>query len=137
MVSEETYKPKVVLALIEKDRKFLLIRRKVKLLKLEWGFPGGVTKKRETEGDGVVREAKEEIGLDVKVIKKLLERKHPDTFVQVVYFHCEPEDNTKPKIGETYEISEVAWVPAGEVLDKFTSDVDPEIQKFISSFSSS
>lgn len=135
-MQETKFKPKVVLALIEKDGKFLLIRRKVKVLKLEWAFPGGVTKRDESEKEGVVREAKEEVDLEVKVIKKLLERKHPDTFVQVAYFHCEPANNNRPTIKETYEISEVAWVPASEVFDKFTSDVDPKIQKFISSFSS-
>jgi hypothetical protein len=35
------------------------------------------------------------------------------------------------RIGEDYEIAEVAWVEAKEVLNKFTSDVDPLIQKFI------
>jgi len=127
----ETFKPKVVLALIEKSGKFLLIRRKVKLLKLEWAFPGGVTHEGETDEEAVTREAKEEVGIDVKPVKKLLERKHPDTFVQVAYFHCTPKGNQNPEIGEAYEISEVAWVPAKEVLEKFTSDVDPIIQKFI------
>ena len=130
-MTENTFKPKVVLALIEKSGKFLLIRRKVKLLKLEWAFPGGVTHEGETDEEAVTREAKEEVGIDVKPVKKLLERKHPDTFVQVVYFHCKPSGNQIPKIGEAYEIAEVAWVPAKEVLEKFTSDVDPKIQKFI------
>lgn len=103
------------------------------MFKLEWAFPGGVTEDQETEEEAMVREAREEVGVDVKVIRKLLERKHPNTLVQVAYFYCEPKNNKKPAIGEKYEISEVAWVPAGEVLDKFTSDVAPEIQKFIHS----
>lgn len=133
---ELEFRPKVVLALIENDGKFLLIRRKIRLGKLEWAFPGGVTLEGETEEESVARETKEEVNLDVKVIKKLLERKHPDTYVQVAYFHCEPTSNKSPVIGEDYEISEAEWVDAIEVLKRFTSDVDPEIQKFISSFSS-
>ncbi|MCJ7805290.1 NUDIX hydrolase [Patescibacteria group bacterium] len=128
---KRVFKPKVVLALIVKDGKFLLIRRKVRLLKLEWAFPGGVIEDDETDEQAVIREAKEEVGLDVKVVKKLLERKHPDTFVEVAYFDCTPKANQTPKNGETYEIAEIAWVPAGEVLNKFTSDVAPEIRKFI------
>ncbi len=130
-MAEKIFKPKVVLALIVKDGKFLLIRRKVRLLKLEWAFPGGVTHEGEKEKEAVVREAKEEVGIDVKVKKKLLERKHPDTFVQVAYFHCVPRKNTIAKIGEAYEIAGISWVPAGEVVEKFTSDVHPKIQKFI------
>jgi len=132
-VAEETFTPKVVLALVVKDGKFLLIRRKLPMFKLEWAFPGGVTEAQETEEEAVVREAKEEVGVDIKVIRKLLERKHPNTLVQVAYFYCVLKGNQKPLIGEGYEISEIAWVPASEVLDKFTSDVAPEIQKFIHS----
>ncbi|MFZ5932509.1 MAG: NUDIX hydrolase [Patescibacteria group bacterium] len=128
---EKAFIPKVVLALIIKNGKFLLIKRKVKLFRLEWAFPGGITHRGETEGEAVIREAKEEVGLDVKVVKKIFERKHPDTLVQVAYFHCLPISGKKPEIGEKYEISEVKWVEAGEVLERFTSDVAPEIQKFI------
>jgi ADP-ribose pyrophosphatase YjhB (NUDIX family) len=130
-VAEETFTPKVVLALIVKKGKFLLIRRKLPAFKVNWAFPGGVTEENEAEGKAVVREAKEEVGIDVKVVKKLLERKHPNTLVRIAYFHCIPASDKKPEIGEKYEIAEVEWVPSGEVLDRFTSDVAPEIQKFI------
>lgn len=128
---EESFKPKVVLGLIPKDGKFLLIRRKVRLLKLEWAFPGGVIHEGETDEEAVIREVKEEVGIDVRVKKKLLERKHPDTFIQVAYFHCFPEGKVNPKIREPHEIAEIAWVKPDEVLEKFTSDVHPTIKKFI------
>lgn len=127
----EIFNPKVVLALIVRDGKFLLIERKVSMLGLHWAFPGGVNHEGETDEEAVIREAKEEVGLEVKVVKKLLERKHPNTLVQVAYFHCTPSKNPKPRIGETYEISAVEWVLADEVLKRFTSDVAPEIKKFI------
>lgn len=128
-------KPKVVLAMIVQDGKFLLIRRKVRLLKLEWAFPGGVIEDAETDEAAVIREAREEVGLKVEVKRKVLERKHPDTLVTVAYFHCVLKGKQIPKIGEPYEISEIAWVPATEVLIKFTSDVAPEIRNFVLSFS--
>lgn len=131
MPEREEFKPKVVLALIVKDGKFLLINRKIPHLKLTWAFPGGVNHEGESEEEAVVREAKEEVGLDVKVDKKLLERKHPNTLVQIAYFHCIPKKNQKPEIGEDYEIAEVEWVPAKEVFEKFTSDIHPLIEKFI------
>jgi 8-oxo-dGTP diphosphatase len=129
---ETTFHPrKVVLALISDKGKFLLIRRKTPSFKVEWAFPGGIVEGDETEEQAVVREAKEEVCLDVKVVKKLLERKHPNTLVQIVYFHCKPVGRLEASIGEDYEIAEVAWVEAPEVLNKFTSDVDPLIQKFV------
>ena len=130
-MAEETFTPKVVLALIVKDGKFLLIRRKLPSFKVEWAFPGGVTEKGESEEEAIVREAREEVGLDVKVVKKLLERKHPNTLVTIAYFHCTTFSDKTPEVGEKYEIAEVEWVPAEKALDRFTSDVAPEIQKFI------
>lgn len=131
----ETFKPKVVLALIEDDGEFLLIKRKVKERHLLWAFPGGKTKPGETEEESMVREAKEEVTLDVEVVRKLLERKHPNTYVTVAYFYCRLKDSkSQAKIGEEYEIEQIDWVPAAEVLERFTSDVAVEIRDFILSF---
>lgn len=130
-MTTKPFKPKVVFALIVKNGKFLLIRRKLIISKVSWAFPRGITKEPETDEEATIREAKEEVGINVKVVKKLLERKHPNTLVPVAYFYCLPKGATKPKIGELYEIAEVAWIPAEEVLEKFTSDVHPKIQKFV------
>jgi len=134
VVVDEPFRPKVVLGLITKNGNFLLIRREPVSLKVSWAFPGGVNHQGETDEEAVIREVKQEVGLDVEVKEKLLERKHPNTLVPIAYFHCLAKGNQKPKIGEPYEIAEVAWVPAEEVLNKFTSDVDSKIKKFILSF---
>ena len=126
---------KVALALIENNGKFLLIDRMDHHLKLTWAFPGGVPEGNETEEEAAIREAKGETGIDVVVKSKLLTRKHPNTFVELVYFHCEPKDlNQKPQILETDEIKGLAWVEADKVLEKFTSDVDSRIRQFVLSF---
>lgn len=129
---DEEYKPKVVLALIENNGRFMLIRRKVPSMKVEWAFPGGVTAKGETEEESVIREAKSEVGLDVEVKEKLLERKHPNTYVQVAYFYCVLKDlKQEAVLGEPDEIAEIEWVKTYEVLNRFTSDVHPKIKEFV------
>lgn len=125
---------KVVLALIEHEGSFVLIRRRLTLLKLSWAFPGGVIEGEETEEEAVVRETKEEVGLDVSVVKKLYERKHPNTLVNIVYFHCllkEPGQELGVGAGQENEIEKIEWVPAQGVLKRFTSDVDPVIREFV------
>lgn len=122
---------KVALALIEKEGKFLLINRQKPHLKLSWAFPGGMIEDGESEEKAVIREVKEEVNMDVQVVKKLLSRKHPNTFVELVYFHCVPTSDSEPKVMEDYEIKEVKWVPAQEVLSYFTSDIDPIIMQGI------
>jgi 8-oxo-dGTP pyrophosphatase MutT (NUDIX family) len=129
---EEKFIPKVVLALIEHQGQFVLIKRRVVNNKLEWAFPGGVTEPNETDEVSVIREAKQEVGLEVIVKEKLLERKHPNTLINLVYFHCEPvKFMADLVIGEPEEISEVRWVKAENVLGKFTSDVHPLIRQFV------
>lgn len=131
---ETIFKPKVVLALIENEGKFVLIRRKIPSLKVEWAFPGGVTEPGETEEESAKREAKQEVGIEVVVKEKLLERKHPNTYVEIAYFYCEPVNApVMPVVGEPDEIVEAEWVPAEEVMARFTSDVHPKIKEFIES----
>lgn len=129
---EDKFVPKVVLALIENNGQFVLIKRKVVNNKLEWAFPGGVTEPNETDDQSVIREARQEVGLEVSVKEKLLERKHPNTYVHLVYFHCIPtSDKLDLIVGEPEEISEVRWVKAENILEKFTSDVHPLIRQFV------
>ncbi|MDP1710590.1 MAG: NUDIX hydrolase, partial [candidate division WWE3 bacterium] len=116
---------KVVLTLIVKRGKFLLIRRKLASFGVEWAFPGGVMDQGEAEAECALREAQEEVGIEVEVKEKLLERKHPNTFVQIAYYRCTPKGKAVPKVGQPHEIAEVEWVEAAEVLKRFTSDVHP------------
>lgn len=128
---------KVVLALIEKDGSFLIIKRRKPLLGLLWAFPGGIQKEGETEESAIVRESKEEVGLDIEIVgTKLFEWKHPRTLVQTVYFHCRQLDlNQATQIGEPYEIEELEWVSPTEVFERFTTESHPKIREFVLSFS--
>jgi len=130
----EEFKPKVVLALIENHGKIALIRRRVPVSKVEWAFPGGVSEPGEMDLQTAEREAKQEVGLTVKAAEKLLERKHPNTLVQISYVHCQLADGENLIIGEPEEIAEAVWVTASQVLDKFTSDVHPTIREFLKKY---
>src|SRR5690348_1962221 len=98
---------KVVLAIINNNNQLLLIDRLVPQSKLTWAFPGGIMNEGESEEEAVVREAREEVGLDVEVVQKLSERKHPNTFVPISYFECKLKDpNQQPQVLEKDEIKE-------------------------------
>lgn len=63
-----------VRAIIVKDNKIILTKR-VKPNETYWVFPGGGIEQGETKEQALIREIKEELGLDIKPKKLLLERK--------------------------------------------------------------
>lgn len=56
-------------ALIVNDGKLLLVKRKSEPAKGKWGLPGGIVNLGERLRDTVIREVKEECGLEVEVDK--------------------------------------------------------------------
>lgn len=63
-----------VRAIIIQDNKIILIKR-VKPNETYWVFPGGGIEKGETKEQALIREIKEELGLDINPKELLLERK--------------------------------------------------------------
>ena len=61
----------VALALIKKDEKIFLIKRKFEPFANFWSFPGGGRDEKETIEEATIRETKEETGLDITIINKL------------------------------------------------------------------
>ena len=75
------------------DGKIALMHRKDVLKRPEmpeyYTVPGGGLEEGETEEEGVIREIKEEFGINVKVIKKLYEMEMQKFNQREVYFLCE------------------------------------------------
>lgn len=85
------------LALIVKDKKVLMGKkgnRPGHFLNDAWHFPGGKSDAGETPGQTVVREMKEELGMDIKIIRKLCEYDltFGDSTSHNVVFVCESDD---------------------------------------------
>ena len=68
-----------VFAIVPRNGEILLIKRGVEPHKGHWCPPGGIIDEGETPEEAVVRETKEETGLDVSVVKKLKEVTGPVT----------------------------------------------------------
>lgn len=62
----------VTCAIIIKDNKVLVTQRSEKMnLPLKWEFPGGKVHKEESKEQCILRELKEELNVDVRIIKQL------------------------------------------------------------------
>ncbi len=105
-------------------------------------FPGGHLEKGETLEEGVIREIKEEFGINVKVIKKLYELENIKLNMKEYFFLCEyvdgefgtgegeefsnnPEYKDSgeyiPEIVKKEEISKIVLLPL-EIKEKFLKD---------------
>jgi len=79
---------KRVRAVIIKDNKVLTIKR-TKPNETYWVIPGGGVEDKETNEEALVREIKEELGIDIKIDKLILElsSKKPETLNQKEHFY--------------------------------------------------
>ena len=68
----EKFSGKTAVAIIEfPNNKILLIKRGTRVFRGHWALPGGRAEPGETVEETVVREVKEETGLDVEILKKI------------------------------------------------------------------
>lgn len=111
---------------IIKDQSILLIKRK----KTQWyELPGGKIEKNETSESAAIRELKEELQVDIKIlrtlgIKSFIEGDHAMTYV---WFLSEIKDNQSPTIGEPDKFSELKYIAFAE-LNK--TNLSPNMKNF-------
>lgn len=111
---------KVVVMVLRDDGMVLFSKRAKAELHLRGWIPlsaGGHIEHGETAEDAVIREAKEELGLNVKIIRCLGHVKHKDDFL---VFECKPiGGELKP---DPREIQETKWVPL-ELANEFSQSI--------------
>jgi len=121
-------------AVIISEGKMILVRRGVEPGKGKWSIPGGLVELGETVRDAVVREAKEETGLDVEIVVD----RPLDAFGNIDidekgslrYHYILIQFLTRPKSGTLKPSSDVLdakWVPFEEV-EKY--DLTKPFRKF-------
>ena len=116
-------------AVIVQEGRVLLVRRGSEPLKGHWTLPGGVLELGESLTGGVVREVKEETGLDVEVSEliELLDRIHRDNG-RVRYHYVIADYLCRVTGGELRAASDadaVRWVERAEWNSHSALIVDP------------
>ena len=130
MTEQTDTQPPVSTAIIVDAGRVLMIRRREREGRLRWAFPGGGIEAGESPEQAAVRETAEEVTLEVKAVRVLGERVHPDTRVHMTYVACEPITGTAG-IGDPEEIAEVAWISHDQIPDYVPYGLFPRVQAYL------
>ena len=121
--------------ILDAKRNVLMIRRAKKEegkegAVLEWAFPGGKQKYEESREDCIKREVLAETGYDIKSIRQISLRIHPQFLITIVYHLCQlnfPKPVVEPS--EPHEVAEIKWVKPEKIKELITTDLDPMVAK--------
>lgn len=92
-----------------------------------WEFPGGKRRSSETPQDCVVRETREELGIDVAVVESLCETKmaYPDRTVKIIFFLCRWRSGEPRPI----QCAELKWILPAELSNYTFPKANDEVLK--------
>jgi 8-oxo-dGTP diphosphatase len=97
-----------------------------------WAFPGGRKERGETLETAAVRETKEEVGVDVQVVRRLGQATYPlkaGTDVRVTYFLCKPTMHGQRQVLAEREVQATRWVTYQELLALDVTDADQRFRE--------
>ena len=124
-------RPTCVDAVVLKDNTLLLVKRRFDPFKGYWVLPGGYVEDNETVEEAVVREVKEETGIDVKIVALVgvfsSAGRDPRHNVSIAYL-CTPITTT---IKTSDETTEVKWFKLGDLPDNLGFDHKDIISKAV------
>ncbi|HEY3044153.1 MAG TPA: (deoxy)nucleoside triphosphate pyrophosphohydrolase [Vicinamibacterales bacterium] len=119
----------VAAAVIERDDRFLLTRRQQGVhLEGYWEFPGGKCEPGETHTDCLVREIREELGVEAAVGDELLTTMHAyaDRRVELHFLRCTVGETPAPQLGQ-----EMRWVAREELATLAFPPADSELIRML------
>lgn len=119
-MSEQTAeRPPVASVIVTSEGRVLMTRRKAGEGKLLWAFPGGEVEPGETAETAAEREVREELGLQVRAVRVLGERVHPQTGRLMQYVAAEVLSEyasvLKLKVLDEEELDEARWCTLEEI----------------------
>lgn len=111
---------------INSEGQWLVVKKKYSGLKGVWSLPAGFVKVGETADEAVVREVKEETGIDCEVIGLVGFRTgviREEVSDNMAIFFCKPNDATQPISIQEKELFEASWLSIEELVNGGESSV--------------
>ncbi|RHW36815.1 NUDIX hydrolase [Lysinibacillus yapensis] len=104
---------------INKEGKWLVVKKKYSGLKGVWSLPAGFVQPGETADHAIVREVKEETGIDCEVSGLIGFRTgviRQDISDNMAIFCCTPHDDRQAIAIQELELSDVRWLSVEEIV---------------------
>lgn len=124
----------VTCAIIIRERKILICQRSSTMnLPLKWEFPGGKVEPGEDDAATIVREIKEELHLDIEVVKRLepVEHDYPAFRIRLVPFianvvggELRLEEHADANWVAVDDLDQYDWAPADVPIVELLKTVD-------------
>ena len=121
----------VTAAVVERDGRFLVTRRlKGSHLEGYWEFPGGKCEHGETLEASLLRELREELGVDAVVGEKIVTISHayPERSVELNFFAVVLTNEPVPQLGQ-----EMQWIPREELARLKLPPADDQLVALLTS----
>jgi len=120
----------IVIAVVQKSREFLIVRRKENKSGLIWHFPGGSKEPGDgTEKHAAERETLEETGIICMAKKNIGSRVHPKTNAELSYWLCDYVSGEE-KVRDEEELDMVKWASGKDIIRLFGSDLFPPVKRY-------
>ena len=109
--------------ILRNEELFLFVQRSAtkKSLPNIWAFPSGTVEEGESASETIVREAKEELSVDVNIEKDLAKVELPELGACLHFFVCINKSNQE-LICDPNEIQQTQWMTFAEFFKKFNDD---------------
>lgn len=105
-----------VVAVIERDGRWLMIRRGEGVIAPGyWCFPGGGIEAGETAEQALIREIREEVGLDVRPERVIFRWQRPDGKLMLQWWRASLSDEQQEPQLSPHEVAEIRWVTLTEL----------------------
>lgn len=121
-------------AIVENTKgEWLVVKKSYSGLKGRWSLPAGFVQEGETINEAVVREVKEETGIDC-FVKGLIGFRsgviHGEISDNMAILHCDQLQHNQPIIIQEQEILEARWMsPQQLIVDEHSSNLLKELAK--------
>lgn len=122
--------PDVVVALVERDGRFLMVRLLDDPAGARWVFPGGRIEPSESESAASAREVFEETSVVCRPRFRLGDRLHPRTSAHIAYWVCDYEGG-EPAVREPDRFDRAEWMEPQWIRGVLGSELFPPLRAYL------